>query len=342
MSLPIKTSYEPMNALLVEEIPSKGQWQYEPKWDGFRCIAFKDGDKVQLISKSGQPLTRYFPEVEQAVASIKADRFILDGEIVIPDDDGLSFDALLQRIHPAESRVRKLSIETPGLYIVFDLLTENGKSLVEDPLKSRRKKLEAFAKKNVRGEMKIMLSPATDDHAVAKRWFTKVGGALDGIIAKRLDLPYQSGNRDGMMKIKRLRTADCVVGGFRYAENAKVIGSLLLGLYNDEGLLDHVGFCSSFKADERKELLKKIEPLIAPPGFTGNKPGGPSRWSTKRSAEWEPLKNTLVIEVRYDHFTGGRFRHGTKLLRWRPDKAPKQCTIKQVHQETKIPLLKLG
>jgi len=328
--------------MLVDEIPSKGDWQYEPKWDGFRCLAFKENGKVQLMSKSGQPLTRYYPEIEEAVANLKADRFVLDGEIVIPEGSSLSFDALLQRIHPAESRVRKLSVETPGLYIVFDLLAETGKSLVDEPLRLRRKKLETFIKKNVRANMKITLSPSTDDFAVAKRWFSQVGGALDGIIAKRLDLPYQSGNRHGMMKIKKMRTADCIVGGFRYAENAKVIGSLLLGLYNDEGLVDHVGFCSSFKANERKELLKKITPLISPPGFTGNKPGGPSRWSTKRSSEWEPLKPVLVVEVRYDHFTGGRFRHGTRLLRWRPDKSPKQCTMKQVEREAKISMLKLG
>lgn len=331
-----------MNALLVEEIPSKGAWQYEPKWDGFRCLAFKDGEKVELMSKSGQTLTRYFPEIRDAVAAIKADKFVIDGEIVVPEGSGISFDALLQRIHPAESRVRKLSLETPGLFIVFDLLVENGKSLAEKPLKDRRKRLEAFIKKHAKGNKLINLSPATDDYAVARKWFTQVGGTLDGIIAKRLDLPYQSGNRNGMVKIKKMRTADCVVGGFRYAENARVVGSLLLGLYNDEGLLDHVGFCSSFKAAERKELLKKLEPLIEPPGFTGNKPGGPSRWSTKRSAEWEPLKNVLVIEVRYDHFTGGRFRHGTKLLRWRPDKSPKQCTMKQVKQETKVSMLKMG
>jgi ATP-dependent DNA ligase len=342
MPLPISTSYEPMNALLVDDIPAQGKWQYEPKWDGFRCLAFKERGKVDLMSKSGQDLTRYFPEIAEAVEKLKADRFVLDGEIVIPEGSGISFDALLQRIHPAESRIRKLSVETPGLFIVFDLLVENGKSLADNMLDVRRKKLEAFVKKNVRANMKITLSPATDDYAVARRWFSHVGGTLDGIIAKRIDMPYQSGNRHGMVKIKKMRTADCVIGGFRYAENAKVVGSLLLGLYNDEGLLDHVGFCSSFKTAERKELLKKLTPLIAPPGFTGNKPGGPSRWSTKRSSEWEPLKPELVVEVRYDHFTGGRFRHGTKLLRWRPDKSPKQCTMKQVQHESKISLLKFG
>jgi ATP-dependent DNA ligase len=342
MKLPIDTSYEPMNALLVDDLPSKGKWQYEPKWDGFRCLAFKNGKQIELMSKSGQTLTRYFPEIARAVADLPCDRMVLDGEIVIPEGEALSFDALLQRIHPAESRVRKLSLETPGLFIVFDLLVENGKSLVEKSLRDRRKRLESLAKKCMKNSQSIVLSPATDEFAVAKKWFTQVGGAIDGIIAKKLDVPYQSGNREGMVKVKKMRTADCVVGGFRYAENAPVVGSLLLGLYNDEGLLDHVGFCSSFKASERKELLKKIKPLIAPPGFTGNKPGGPSRWSTKRSSEWEPLKNVLVVEVRYDHFTGGRFRHGTKLLRWRPDKAPEQCTMKQVKQETKISMLKLG
>lgn len=341
MSLPLGTSYEPMNALLVDDLPKAGQWQYEPKWDGFRCLAFKDAGQVQLMSKNGQHLTRYFPEIERAIESIKADRFVLDGEIVIPSGSTLSFDKLLQRIHPAESRVRKLSAQTPGLFIVFDLLAENGKSLVEQPLAKRRERLEVFAKKNFKGNHTLHLSPATTKYSIAKQWFTMVGGALDGIIAKHLEMPYQSGNRHGMVKVKKMRTADCVVGGFRYAENSKIVGSLLLGLYDDEGLLDHVGFCSSFTAHDRKALLKDLKPLIKPPGFSGKKPGGPSRWSGKRSTEWEPLQNKLVVEVRYDHFTGGRFRHGTKFLRWRPDKSPRQCTMKQVKQETQVSMLKL-
>jgi ATP-dependent DNA ligase len=341
MALPIKTSYEPMNAKLVSEIPKGDNWQYEPKWDGFRCIVFRDGKSIHLQSKSGQPLERYFPEIVEAVAALKADYFVIDGEIVIPEGEGLSFDALLQRIHPAESRIRKLSKETPGKLIVFDILAEKGKPLVDEPLAVRRKHLESFAKKYFKDEDRITLSPATTSYADAKRWFGEVGAALDGIIAKRTDMPYQSGNREGMVKIKNIRTADCVVGGFRYAEKAKVIGSLLLGLYDDAGKLNHVGFCSSFKASERKALTKKLEKLIEPPGFTGAAPGGPSRWSTKRSTEWQPLKNLLVVEVQYDHFTGGRFRHGTKLLRWRPDKAPKQCTMKQVKQEAAQSPLKL-
>jgi ATP-dependent DNA ligase len=341
MALPIKTSYEPMNAKLVSEIPKGDNWQYEPKWDGFRCIVFRDGKSIHLQSKSGQPLERYFPELVETIAKVKTDQFIIDGEIVIEVDGALSFDALLQRIHPAESRIKKLSKETPGRLIVFDILAEKGKSLVEEPLTVRRKHLEAFAKKYFKDDERITLSPATTSYADAKRWFGEVGVALDGIIAKRTDVPYQSGNREGMVKIKNIRTADCVVGGFRYAENAKVVGSLLLGLYNDEGKLDHVGFCSAFKASERKALTPKLEKLIEPPGFTGSAPGGPSRWSTKRSSEWQPLKNTLVVEVQYDHFTGGRFRHGTKLVRWRPDKAPRQCTMKQVKQEAAQSPLKL-
>jgi ATP-dependent DNA ligase len=330
-----------MNALLVDELPKQGDWQYEPKWDGFRCLAFKDGKRVQLMSKSGQPLTRYFPEIESAVAKIKMDRFIIDGEIVIPSGSSLSFDELLQRIHPAASRIKKLSAETPGLFIVFDLLAEGSKSMVEQPLNERRKKLETFAKKNFKSSPTLHLSPATENYSVARKWFAQVGGALDGIIAKHLDMPYQSGNRHGMVKVKRMRTADCVIGGFRYAEKQPVVGSLLLGLFDEDGLLDHVGFCSSFTAADRKALLKKLKPLIAPPGFTGNKPGGPSRWNTKRSTEWQPLHNKLVVEIRYDHFTGGRFRHGTKFLRWRPDKSPRQCTMKQVKHETRVSILNL-
>jgi ATP-dependent DNA ligase len=343
MALPLDKSYEAMNALLVEEIPTGDQWQFEPKWDGFRCLAFRDGSTTHLQSKSGQSLTRYFPEVVELLRGIRAKRFIIDGEIVIPEkDEGLSFDALLQRIHPAPTRVRKLSIETPAMFIVFDILADaKGKSLVDQPLSKRRAALEAFAAQYIDSEGGIALSPATRDRKQALRWFSGVGATLDGVIAKRLDLPYQSGNRHGMVKVKRMRTADCVIGGFRYASKSKAVGSLLLGLYNEKGLLDHVGFCSSFKSSERKQLAAKLEPLIKPPGFTGAPPGGPSRWSTERSTEWQPLAPKLVVEVRYDHFTGGRFRHGTKFLRWRPDKSPKQCLMKQVEHEANISPLKL-
>jgi ATP-dependent DNA ligase len=342
MALPLPKSYAPMDALLVAEIPTGEEWQYEPKWDGFRTLVFRDGEKVELQSKKGQPLARYFPEVVEAVGELGAKKFVLDGEMVIPQDKSLSFDALLQRIHPSESRIKKLSKETPALLILFDMLVDTeGKLLADQPLRVRRKALEAFAKKYLKGNEQIVLSPAAADIRVGRRWLSGVGGALDGVIAKRLDMSYQSANRHGMVKIKKLRTADCVVGGFRYASGSKTaVGSLLMGLYED-GKLNHVGFCSSFKIDERKKLAKLLEPLISPPGFTGNAPGGPSRWSTERSTEWEPLNPKLVVEVRYDHFTGGRFRHGTKFMRWRPDKAPKKCTMSQVEQESAVSPLKL-
>jgi len=320
-----------MDALLVSEIPAGANWEYEPKWDGFRCLAFRDGKNIELQSKSGQALGRYFPEIVAALLKLKALKFVLDGELVIPVKGGLSFDDLLQRIHPAASRVTKLSQSTPAQFIVFDLLVdEAGKPVYESPLSKRRQKLESFAKKHLAKNERLELSPKTNDIAIAREWLATTGIKLDGVIAKRLDLPYRSGERDGMQKVKRMRTADCVVGGFRYATKGKVVGSLLLGLYDKAGLLHHIGYTSSFNESEKKELTKKVEPLIAPPGFTGNKPGGPSRWSTKKTSEWEPLKTKLVVEVQYDHFSGGRFRHGTKFLRWRPDKKPQACTIDQV------------
>jgi len=331
MRLPIQPPFAPMEALLVDEMPVGANWQYEPKWDGFRCLAFRDQAEIRLQSKSGQDLTRYFPELVDSFAQLKCQRIAVDGEIAVPVEGKFSFDDLLQRIHPAASRVQKLSREHPALFILFDILvSETGKSLVDLPLAERRELLVKFADKFLAGQQQIRLSPATTDPAEAKQWFKTVGADLDGIIAKRLDLPYQTGERSGMQKIKQQRTADCVIGGFRYATNAKVIGSLLLGLYNDSGLLDHVGFCSGLTMQDRRELKKKLEPLIQPPGFTGHAPGGLSRWSTKRSMEWEPLRPELVVEVSYDNFTGGRFRHGTRLLRWRPEKAPSQCRLEQV------------
>jgi ATP-dependent DNA ligase len=330
-----------MEAQSVDAVPTGEEWQYEPKWDGFRCLVFRDGDSVELQSKSGQPLTRYFPDIVDAIRAVPARAFVLDAEIVVPQDGGFSFDALLQRIHPAQSRVMRLAAETPALLIVFDLLAgEDGKSLIDLPLVQRRTKLEQFARKNLRKRERIRLSPATTELADAKRWLKQVGGMLDGIIAKRTDLGYLIGERAGMQKIKSYRSADCVVGGFRYNQGKRVAGSLLLGLYDNAGLLNHVGFTSNIPAKEKPALTKKLEALIAPPGFTGNAPGGPSRWSTERSAEWQPLEPKLVVEVRYDHFTGGRFRHGTSLMRWRPDKAPKQCTLEQVKQK-KANLMKL-
>ena len=346
MKLPIKPPFPPMEAKTVETIPAGKDWQYEPKWDGFRCLAFRDRDEIFLQSKAGQPLGRYFPEVIEALKALKAKKFVLDGEIVVPVGQSLSFDDLLQRIHPAESRIRKLAASHPALLIVFDLLVDDrGTALIEHPLDERRDALAAFANKHFDRKGAIRLSPATRNSAQATRWFESSGGALDGVVAKRIDCDYRSGKRDGMVKIKRLRSAECVVGGFRYGSKAtETLGSLLLGLYDDDGLLHHVGFCSSLTAKQRAELTSRIEKLRKPlskgGGFSGRAPGGPSRWSTERSGEWEALDPRLVVEVQYDHFTGGRFRHGTKFLRWRPDKPPESCTMDQVtHEGASLKLL---
>jgi ATP-dependent DNA ligase len=330
MPLPIKPPLPPMEARSVDEIPIGDGWQYEPKWDGFRCLAFRDRDKIHLQSKAGQPLARYFPDVVTALEKLPARNFVVDGELAIPIRGRLSFDELQLRLHPAASRVQKLAQAHPAIFIIFDLLAQDGDSYLKRPLRERRVSLEKFARKNLGSKTAMRLSPATTDLTVAKKWFDKVGGNLDGVIAKRLDAPYAAGERSAMVKVKNIRSADCVVGGFRYASGEKVLGSLLLGLYDEEGLLNHVGFTSAFKASERRTLTKKFEALRKPPGFTGNAPGGPSRWSTERSGEWKPVAPKTVVEVAYDHFTGGRFRHGTRIIRWRPDKAPRQCTMDQV------------
>jgi ATP-dependent DNA ligase len=320
----------PMEALLAAELPEGEGWQYEPKWDGFRCLARRDGAELTLTSKSGKPLARYFPEVVAMLVGLKAKRFLLDGELIIPVGDVLSFDALQLRLHPAESRVRKLASETPAQLMAFDLLQLGGKTLTQLPLSERRDRLEQFFRDNHADS--LLLSPMTCDRDVAVSWLEHSGGALDGVVAKRADQDYRAGER-AMIKVKQQRTADCVVGGFRYAEGKKEVGSLLLGLYDEEGKLDHVGFTSAIPSAERPKLTKKLEALIQPPGFTGSAPGGPSRWNTARSMAWEPLKPVLVVEVRYDQVTGRRFRHGTGFLRWRPDKDPKQCTFEQLAPE---------
>jgi ATP-dependent DNA ligase len=320
----------PMEALLAADLPDGDGWQYEPKWDGFRCLARREAEDVTLTSKSGKPLARYFPEVVEMLRRTSEQQFILDGELIISVGDVLSFDALQLRLHPAESRIRKLSNETPAELMAFDLLEVAGKSLLREPLGKRRGALEAFfASNSLPG---LHLSPATTDRQAAEGWLQRSGGALDGVIAKRLDLEYRSGER-AMIKVKQQRTADCVVGGFRFAEKKREVGSLLLGLYDDRGLLNHVGFTSAIPSKERPALTEKLESLIEPPGFTGSAPGGPSRWNTERSMAWEPLKPVLVVEVRYDQVTGRRFRHGTGFLRWRPDKDPKQCTFEQLAPE---------
>ena len=338
--MPLNPPIPTMEATSVDAIPVGPAWQYEPKWDGFRCLVFRHGDTVELQSKAGKPLTRYFPDVVESARALSAREFVLDGEIVVPRGRTFSFDDLLQRIHPAASRIAKLANETPALLVVFDLLEdEHGHPLLDVPLAERRLKLEAFAKNNFSGDG-VRLSPATTKLSNAKDWLKQVGATLDGIIAKRRDAPYAAGTRDAMVKVKNYRSADCVVGGFRYGTNSKLVGSLLLGLYDDAGLLHHVGFTSSIARAEKAALTAKLEKLKGGSGFTGNAPGGPSRWSTERSAEWVPLRPKLVVEVCYDHFSGERFRHGTRLMRWRPDKAPEQCTIEQVKQK-RADLMKL-
>ena len=319
-----------MEALLAAELPEGAGWQYEPKWDGFRCIARRDGDTIEMISRSGKPLGRYFPEVLKVLGRTKEQRFVVDGELILPLANRLDFEALQMRLHPAESRVQKLARETPAQLMLFDILEIGNTSFAELPLSDRRKALERLHKANaVEG---LLLSPATTDHDRALGWLGRSGGALDGVVAKRSDQPYRFGER-AMVKVKQLRTADCVVGGFRYAEKKREVGSLLLGLYDEQGALHHVGFTSGLPAKKRPALTKRLESLIEPPGFTGNAPGGPSRWANARSMAWEPLRPELVVEVRYDQVTGRRFRHGTALLRWRPDKSPKQCTFEQLAPE---------
>ena len=320
----------PMEAKSVAALPEGADWQYEPKWDGFRCIAARAGDEVTLTAKSGKTLGRYFPEMVDSVRALPGDRFVLDGELVIIIDGTLSFDALQMRLHPAESRIRKLARETPAILVLFDMpIAPGGDSLLAAPLRDRRKALERFFARS-RSD-RIRLSPYTRDRKEAAAWLAGAGGALDGVVAKRLDGAYESGVR-AMMKVKRIGSADCVVGGFRYGTDGDLVGSLLLGLFNERGELDHVGFTSGFASLDRAALTSKLERLKGGPGFTGRAPGKPSRWSTDRSAEWIPLRHELVVEVSYDHVTDGRFRHGTRFLRWRPDKAPRQCTFEQLEK----------
>jgi len=380
LNLPIQPPYPPAEAKSVESLPPESGWLYEPKWDGFRCLAFRQGDDVVLQSKAGQPLGRYFPEIVAALLALPARKFVLDGEIVIRSSAGLDFDALLQRIHPAASRIQRLSQETPSTYMVFDLLIDaKGRSLAANPLSARRMALQEFAAANIAPESdtkrskktvsqislnkgaRIMLSPASADFAAAEKWMREgADSGWDGVVAKRLDCEYMSGERTGMVKIKRIRTADCVVGGFRWARGknsedkagdskfvtsksaslksadtkkrpTEEVGSLLLGLYNKNGDLDHIGFSASFTREERKKLKTVLKPFMGGEGFSGKAPGGPSRWTRDaRDTEWFPLKPKLVGEFQYDHFSGGRFRHGTKFLRWRPEKKPEQCTMEQI------------
>ena len=320
----------PMEAKLVAELPADEGWHYEPKWDGFRCLAFRRGDDIHLQSKSGKPLACFFPEVVAMLARLAAGEFVLDGELIIPIGDFLSFDALQARLHPAESRIARLSIETPAQLMLFDCLSHDGEPLADRPLAERRAALERLYDRE--SEPRLLLSPRTLDVGIARAWLGHSGGALDGVVAKRLDEPYKPGER-AMIKVKQHRSVDCVVGGYRTEREGTQVASLLLGLYDDAGRLNHVGFTSGLAAEDRPALTARLEALAGGAGFTGKAPGGPSRWTTERSADWRPLRPELVVEVRYDQVTGDRFRHGTRLLRWRPDKAPEQCRTEQLQHE---------
>lgn len=326
--LPVPLDLAPMEAKLADALPDGPGWRFEPKWDGFRCLAYRAGDEVLLKAKSGKPLNRFFPDVEAALRALPVDRFVVDGELTIDVAGVPSFGALQMRLHPAESRVRRLAAEQPAAFVLFDCLMDaDGRALVEAPLSARRAALEALMAR-LGAPPSLRLSPGAEDRAQACAWLEETGTRLDGVVAKRLDGPYAAGER-AMLKIKTIRTADCVVGGFRYAEGAAEAGSLLLGLYDADGRLNHVGFTATLRHAERPALTEHLLALKGE-GFTGDAPGGPSRWSTKRSEDWVPLRPELVVEVAYDQVTDGRFRHGTRLVRWRPDKAPRQCTCEQI------------
>ena len=320
----------PMEALLVGELPEGKEWRYEPKWDGFRCLAHKRGPTVTLRSKSGRPLERYFPDIVGLLEKLAVRTFLLDGELLVEGEKGYSFSDLQMRLHPAASRVHMLAQKQPATFVIFDILkTEDDQTLMSAPLSQRHRLLEQFYETYCSKEKAIRLSPQTDSLSEAMDWLSSSGWYIDGIVAKKNTDVYVPGERV-MQKYKPMRTADCVVGGFRYGKDSDEVGSLLLGLYDDAGRLNHVGFTSTIAKADKPSLTKKLERLIQEPGFTGNAPGAPSRWSTDRSTQWKPLSPKLVVEVSFDHVTDSRFRHGTKLIRFRPDKSPRQCTMEQL------------
>jgi ATP-dependent DNA ligase len=317
--------FPPMEAELVDELPSGEGWQYEPKWDGFRGVLENLGGEVRLWSRNARPLLRYFPELEEVGKQLPPES-ALDGEIVIVQKGRLDFDALQLRLHPAESRIRKLSAEIPSEYVAFDLLVWRGEPVHEQPLERRRRELERKAKR-------FTLSPVSHERKEAERWLERLAQAgLDGVVAKRLALPYLPGSRDGVVKVKPYKTADCVIVGFRWSDKAEGrISTLLLGLYDDDGELDFVGHCSGFPAPVRRELEETLPKMKAPGKLSDKRiPGGQSRWSQGRELDWNPVRPKLVIEVRYDKLERNRFRHGTRFLRFRPDKDPKDCTWREV------------
>ncbi|HVE98329.1 MAG TPA: ATP-dependent DNA ligase [Mycobacteriales bacterium] len=345
MKLPVRPPVKPMLAKSQPALPL-GEYLYEPKWDGFRCIAFRDGTEVELGSRNERPMTRYFPDVVAAVLDQLPARCVVDGEIVIAGADGLDFEALQQRIHPAESRVRRLAAETPASLVVFDVLALGDEDLRRTPLGERRALLE----RELAGVTSpVHLTPATRDAAVAQDWFTRFEGAgLDGVIAKPLDLAYREDER-AMVKVKHARTADVVLAGFRWHKSGPIVGSLLLGLHDDAGVLHHIGVCASFPMARRKELVEELAPLRegaleahpwrgwAEQTGDGKMPGAPSRWNATKDMSWEPLRIERVLEVGYDHMEGTRLRHTAQFVRWRPDRDPESCTFDQL--EVPVPAL---
>ncbi len=348
MKLPVNPPVSPMLAKLTRELPT-GDYLYEPKWDGFRAIVFRDGDEVEIGSRNERPLTRYFPELVEPIRQNLPARVVLDGEIVIATENGLDFDLLSLRIHPAASRIKKLGEEMPASFVAFDLLAEGADDLREEPFSARRARLEKVLKK---AKPPVLVTPATKDPELAAEWFERFEGAgLDGVVAKPLNGTYQEAKRT-MAKVKHLRTADCAVGGYREHKDGGV-GSLLLGLFDDAGSLHHVGVASSFNAALRKQLTKELAPYrkgaldghpwrewadaMSEAAASGQRmPGGPSRWNAGKDLSWEPLRVELVAEVAYEHLQGDRFRHTARFQRWRPDRDPASCTYEQL--ETPVPV----
>jgi ATP-dependent DNA ligase len=329
MALPLKPPIEPMLARASDEIPAGEGWTYEPKWDGFRAIVFRDGDTLEIQSRKQQPLARYFPELVERLKRALPEASVVDGEIIIPGPKGLDFDALLQRIHPAASRIAKLSVETPASFVAFDLLALGREDLSGEPFSQRRQRLvEAMGGRDTE---EVFVTPSTDSPEEAARWFERFEGAgLDGVVAKRDELPYAPGERV-MAKIKHARTADCVIGGWRKASKGDGLGSILLGLYDEDGVLHHVGAVTALDAKRRKELAAMLAPLAGGTSFgEGRTPGAPSRWAQGRDTSWNAVSPEIVVEVAFDHLQGDRFRHGAQLLRMRPDKAPRDCTYEQL------------
>ncbi len=333
---------KPMLAKAVYEVPRGPGLRYEPKWDGFRCVVFRDGDEIELGSRNDRPLTRYFPEVADALRAVLPSRCVVDGEVVVVTGDGLDFDALQQRLHPAASRVRRLAFETPASFVAFDLLALGDDDLCERPFAERRALLEVSVPANDR---RVYVTPVTDDAEVADDWFHRFEGAgFDGVMAKPADAPYRQDQRT-MWKVKHQRTADCVVAGFRWHKDGAGIGSLLLGLYDEAGNLHNVGVATSFTAERRRQLVDEVAPLRAGAlddhpwrawaeaeahDGTRRMPGAPSRWNATKDLSWEPLRPERAVEVRYENLQAGRFRHASRLLRWRDDKRPRDCTYDQL------------